>query len=94
MRGYVVETLKVSSRSHAKNVAGAIAASLQKDSSVRLCAIGAGSVNQAAKAVAIAAGYLAPKGIEFDTKISFSSVVIDTKEKTALEFTLATRPSK
>lgn len=83
-----MELLKVSSKSKAKNVAGAIAASLQKEASVRLCAIGAGSVNQCAKAIAIASGYLAPKGIEFNTKISFSSVVIDNKEKTALEFTL------
>ena len=85
-----METLKVSSKSRAKNVAGAIAASLQRDPSVKLCAIGAGSVNQSAKAIAIASGYLAPKGIEFNTKISFSSVMIDEKEKTALEFTLTT----
>lgn len=85
-----MELLKVSSRSKAKNVAGAIAASLQKDGVVKLCAIGAGSVNQCAKAVAIASGYVAPKGIEFNTKISFASVVIDEKEKTALEFTLTT----
>lgn len=83
-----METLKVSSKSKAKNVAGAIAASLQKEPSVKLCAIGAGSVNQCAKAVAIASGYLAPKGIAFYTSISFSSVMIDEHEKTALEFTL------
>lgn len=83
-----METLKVSSKSQAKNVAGAIAASLQKEPLVRLCAIGAGAVNQCAKAVAIASGYLVPKGIEFNTKISFSSVMIDDREKTALEFTL------
>ena len=83
-----MEILKVSSRSKAKNVAGAIAASLQKESSVKLCAIGAGSVNQCAKAVAIAAGYIAPTGLEFNLKISFASVIIDDKEKTALEFTL------
>lgn len=83
-----MEVLKVSSKSKAKNVAGAIAASLQKSPAVKLCGIGAGSVNQCAKAIAIASGYLAPKGIEFNTKISFSSVMIDSKEKTALEFTL------
>lgn len=89
-----METLKVSSKSKAKNVAGAIAASLQKESVVKLCAIGAGSVNQAVKAIAIACGYLAPKGIEFNTKISFSSVLIDEKEKTAIEFTLSSTKSE
>jgi stage V sporulation protein S len=83
-----METLKVSSKSVARNVAGAIALSLQKSASVKLCAIGAGAVNQCCKAIAIATGYVAPKGIQFTVKINFSTVDIEDKEKTALEFTL------
>lgn len=83
-----METLKVSSKSKARAVAGAIALSLQKSQTVKLCAIGAGAVNQACKAIAIASGYVAPKGMTFTVKINFSTVDIEDKEKTALEFTL------
>lgn len=85
-----MEILKVSSKSDAKNVAGAIAVSVQDDPPVKLMAIGAGAVNQTSKAIAIAKGYVAPRGIRFLTDISFATVEIDGKEKTAIEFTLVT----
>lgn len=87
-----MEILKVSSKSKAKRVAGAIARSIQEESSVKLCAIGAGAVNETAKAIAIAKGYVAQKGIYFSTDISFATVTIEGKEKTALEFTIKATP--
>ena len=56
------ETLKVSSRSRPKSVAGALSTVVERDGKVILHAIGAGAVYQAVKAVAIARGYLLPKG--------------------------------
>jgi len=49
-----VEILKVASASNPNAVAGAIAGALENDGIVEAHAIGAGAVNQAVKAVAIA----------------------------------------
>ena len=53
-----MEVLKVSSRSQSKAVAGAMSLILEKDAEVTIQAIGAGAVNQAVKAIAIARGFL------------------------------------
>jgi len=49
-----MEILKVASRSNPNSVSGAIAGALENDGVVELHAIGAGAVNQAVKAIAIA----------------------------------------
>ena len=53
-----MEILKVSSKSNPNKVAGAIAGVISKNEQVELQAIGAGAVNQAVKAVAIASRLL------------------------------------
>jgi stage V sporulation protein S len=58
------EVLKVSSDSKPKAVAGALAAVLRAKGSVELQAVGAGAVNQAVKAIAIARGFVAPNRID------------------------------
>jgi stage V sporulation protein SpoVS len=47
-------------------------------------AIGAGAVNQAVKAIAIARGYLELDNIEIACVPSFTEVLIDGKERTAM----------
>ena len=59
-----MEILKVSGNSQPKSVAGAIAAILRNNDNVEIQTIGAGAVNQAVKAVAIARGFVAPNGID------------------------------
>lgn len=81
-----METLKISARSNPKSVAGAIAAVIEKNGETELIAIGAGAVNQAVKAVAIARGYLAPKGFDLKTIIAFAKVEVLDTEKTAMRF--------
>jgi stage V sporulation protein S len=49
-------------------------------------AVGAGAVNQAVKAIAIARGYLAPSGIDLVCIPAFVDVKIDDTEKTAIRF--------
>jgi len=49
-----MEILKVAARSNPNSVSGAIAGALERDGVVELHAIGAGAVNQAIKAIAIA----------------------------------------
>ncbi len=81
-----MEVLRVASSSNPKSVAGAIAAVLEHDSHVELLAVGAGAVNQTVKAIAVSRGYVAPKGIELMTLISFAKIDIDGNEKTAIKF--------
>ena len=56
------ETLKVSSKSNPNGVAGAIANVIRDGKSVEIQAVGAGALNQAIKALAIARGFVAPSG--------------------------------
>lgn len=86
-----METLKVSAHSQAKALAGALAAVIRTEGIVELQAIGAGAVNQAIKAVAIARGYVAPNGINLVMIPSFVEVLIDNEERTAIKITVAPR---
>ncbi len=54
-------------------------------------AIGAGAVNQAVKATAIARGYLHEDGIEVICIPEFTSVEIDGKERTAIRLVVEPR---
>ncbi|MBI2942615.1 MAG: stage V sporulation protein S [Candidatus Wallbacteria bacterium] len=92
----VTEILKVSSKSRPKAVAGALATVVERDHKVVLHAIGAGAVNQAVKAIAIARGFVAPRGLDLVTIIAFSSIEIEaadggTSERTGIKFFVESR---
>ena len=55
-----MEFLKVSSKSSPASVAGAIAGMVKDGAPVNMQCVGAGAVNQAIKAIAIARGFLIP----------------------------------
>ena len=57
-----MEILKISSKSNPNSVAGAIAGLVKESQKAEMQAIGAGALNQAVKAVAIARGFVAPAG--------------------------------
>ncbi|MFW5962199.1 MAG: stage V sporulation protein S [bacterium] len=81
-----MDILKVSSKSVPTNVAGAIAGILREGQArVELRAIGAGAVNQAIKAIAIARGYVAPSGLDLYMVPGFQEVQIDGEERTAMK---------
>jgi stage V sporulation protein S len=79
-----VETLRVSSKSKPNTVAGAIAGVIREQGLVEVQTVGAGALNQAIKAVAIARGFLAPSGIDLVCTPSFSDIDIDGNERTAI----------
>lgn len=81
-----METLKVSSKSSSKSVAGAMSQILEKEDTVCVQSIGAGAVNQAVKAIAIARGFLSPKGIDIYIQVSFVELSVDEKERTGIKF--------
>lgn len=83
--------MRISAGSKAKAVAGAVAAVIRVEGSVELQAVGAGAVNQAIKAVAIARGFLAPNGINLVVIPAFVEIMIDGEERTALKFIVEPR---
>ena len=86
-----MEVLKVSSKSKPNSVAGALANAFREKQNVEIQAIGAGSLNQAIKAIAIARGYVAPTGKDLICIPAFSDIVIDGEERTALKLIVETR---
>jgi len=87
----MVETLRVSAKSKPNSVAGAIAGVIRERGSVEVQTIGAGALNQAVKAVAIARGFLAPSGVELVCIPSFSDIAIDGNERTAIRLIVQPR---
>ena len=80
-----METLKVSSKSDPNRVAGALANVLRDKGSAEIQSIGAGALNQAIKAVAIARGFVAPSGKNLVCIPAFTDIVIDGDERTAIK---------
>lgn len=77
--------IKVSSKSHPASVAGALANLFKTRDEVEIQAIGAGALNPAIKAVAIARGYVAPTGHDLSLVPGFVDIMIDNCEKTAIK---------
>jgi stage V sporulation protein S len=80
----MVEVLKVSSRSSPNAVAGALAGVVRHAGCVEIQVVGAGALNQAIKAVAIARGYLVPSGVELVCVPMFADIEIEGQERTAI----------
>ena len=79
-----MEVLRVSSSSNPNSVAGALANVVRANQTAEIQVIGAGSLNQAIKAIAIARGYIAPSGKELYCIPSFHDISIDQQERTAI----------
>ena len=86
-----MEVLKVSSKSKPNSVAGALANAFREKQTVEIQAVGAGSLNQAIKAIAIARGYVAPTGKDSICVPAFSDIVIDGEERTAIKLIVESR---
>ena len=79
-----MDYLKVSSKSSPASVAGAIAGMVKDGVPVNIQSVGAGAVNQAIKAVAIARGFLIPAGYDISCAPTFSDIDIDGQSRTAI----------
>ncbi len=86
-----MEAIKVSSRSVPKSVAGAIAAAVRDNGSACVQAVGAGAVNQAVKAIAIARVFFNEENTEIVCLPSFSELDVNGEEKTGMSFTVEVR---
>jgi stage V sporulation protein S len=86
-----MEILKVSTKSSPNSVAGALAGVVREKGSAELQAVGAGALNQAVKAVAIARGFVAPSGIDLVCIPAFTDIFIDGEERTAIKLIIQAR---
>lgn len=86
-----MDVIKVSASSRTSAVAGAIAGVVRECNRAEAQAIGAGAVNQAIKAVAIARKYLQEDGLDVICIPEFTTVEIDGKERTAIRFIIEPR---
>ncbi len=86
-----METLKVAAKSNPNAVAGALAGVIREKGKAEMQAIGAGALNQAIKAVAIARGFVAPSGINLVCIPAFVDVQINGEAKTAIKILIGPR---
>lgn len=86
-----MELLKVSAKSKPSSVAGAIAVAFRDTNYLELQTVGAASLNQAVKAIAIARGFVAPTGKDLVCIPAFSDVLIEGEEKTAIKLIIESR---
>ena len=87
----VVNKKLIPSKSNPNSVAGALAGVLRERGSAEIQAIGAGALNQAVKAVAIARGFVAPSGMDLICIPAFTDVDIDGEERTAIKLIIEPR---
>jgi stage V sporulation protein S len=86
-----MDVLKVSAKSNPNAVAGALAGVLREQGRAEMQAIGAGALNQAVKAVAIARGFVAPSGVDLICVPAFTDIIIDGEERTAIKIIVEPR---
>lgn len=86
-----MNVIKVSARSRTASVAGAIAGVIREAGRAEVQAIGAGAVNQAVKAIAIATGYMEEEDVHVVCVPSFVEVLIDDQERTAVRILVEPR---
>ena len=86
-----MEILKISSKSNPNSVAGAIAGLIKEKGRAEMQAIGAGALNQAIKAIAIARGFVAPSGVDLICIPAFTEVKIEDEERTGIKLAVEPR---
>jgi stage V sporulation protein S len=85
------DILKVSSKSSPNSVAGAVAGVVRERGTVEIQVVGAGALNQAVKALAIARGYVAGAGIDLVCVPTFADIEIDGERRTAIRLGIGDR---
>jgi stage V sporulation protein S len=84
-------TIKVSARSRTAAVAGAIAGVVRDNGHAEVQAIGAGAVNQAVKAVAIAINFLQQDGLDMVCVPVFVEVPLNKGDRTGVRLVVQKR---
>lgn len=86
-----MDVLKVSSKSNPNSCAGALAGVIRHAGAAELQVVGAGALNQAIKAVAIARGFLASSGLDLVCVPAFADIEIEGQSRTAIHLLVEDR---
>ena len=86
-----MQVLKVAAKSNPDSVAGALAGAIREQGKAEMQAVGAGALNQAIKAVAIARGFVAPSGVDLVCVPAFVDIEIDGETRTAIKLLVGPR---
>lgn len=86
-----MDILKISTKSNPNSVAGAIAGLIKEKGRAEMQVIGAGAINQAIKAIAIARGFVAPSGVDLICIPAFTEVRIDDEDRTGIKLLIEPR---
>lgn len=86
-----MDILKVSGKSNPNSVAGALVGVIREKNHVEMQAIGAGAINQAVKAIAIARGFAAPSGLDLICIPAFTEIEINGEQRTAIRLIIEPR---
>ena len=86
-----MDVLRISTKSNPNSVAGAIAGRIKEEGRAEMQAIGAGALNQAVKAIAIARGFVAPSGVDLICIPAFTEIKIEEDERTGIKLLIEPR---
>ena len=86
--------IKSSSKTNPNSVAGAIAGVISEKGVTEIQVIGAGALNQAIKAIAIARGFVAPSGVNLVFVPAFIDILINNENKTAIKLIVGPRKKR
>ncbi|MBT2756867.1 stage V sporulation protein S [Mesobacillus foraminis] len=86
--------IKVSSKSNPNSVAGSIAGVIGERGITEVQVIGAGALNQAIKAIAIARGFVAPSGVNLVVVPAFKNILINNEKRTAIKLIVGPRKKR
>ena len=86
-----MDVLRISTKSNPNSVAGAIAGLIKEKGKAEMQAIGAGALNQAVKAIAIARGFVAPAGVDLICIPAFTEIKIEEDERTGIKLLIEPR---
>jgi stage V sporulation protein S len=81
-----VAELRVAARTPTAELASAISHAVYDSKKVILRAIGAGAVSQAVKAIIVAQGYAAQRGLTLANRPGFITIKMDGEDRTAIVF--------
>ena len=86
-----MDILRISTKSNPNSVAGAIAGLIKEKGKAEMQAIGAGALNQAIKAIAIARGFVAPSGIDLICIPAFTEIKMNDDNRTGIKLIVEKR---
>ena len=81
----------ISNKSNPNSLAGAIVGVLKDNGKAEMQAIGAGAINQAVKAIAIARGFVAPAGVDLVCIPAFVEVQVEGEDRTGMKLIIESR---